>query len=123
MEKIFRYTFQNADGKKQYEIFTLSEVIENRDRTIIEQYIEDGYELVNWCEQYIGLDDINETPIFEGDKVRFTNPRHNQVQFGFISLENASFCIKRGRVTLYKLTDFTDIEVVEVSPEREVNHG
>jgi hypothetical protein len=112
MEKLFRYTFQNAEGKKHYEIFELSEVVGDKDLDFIQQYKEDGYELVKWDEQYIGIEDIKGDLIFEGDKVRFTNPKFNEVQEGFIDFENCSYCIKKGRVTLYKLTDFPDMEII-----------
>lgn len=112
MNKIFRFTFENNEGVKHYEIYTEQEMVSNLFNNTIAQYQEDGYTLVKACEQYIGINDKNDALIIENDKVRFFNPKFNKYQNGVIGFNNGSFCIKCGNSILYKIIDFKDIEVL-----------
>ncbi len=71
---------------------------------------DDDWVMVRSVGQYIGLKDIKDQKIYEGDVVCYVDDTHVK-RTGIITFKNGSFAIQNPYITSYRLTDYT-IEVI-----------
>lgn len=99
----FRVYFDN-----KFYYFTLNQIME---RSITYQGSWDLKALKAEKQQYIGLNDMNNKPIYEGDYVKVFDVATGINSKGYVTFRDGSFCITDGCFTRYRWTDY-QIEII-----------